>query len=78
MFGYTFAFVVCVASELIFGLPPFVLKFMPPLVVNEADVEAIATATAATCRALGAGRFYGAMRSVAGNMVRSGLGLSPA
>ncbi len=54
------------------------LKFMPPLVVNETDVQAIATATAATCRALGAGRFYGAMRSVAGNMVRSGLGLSPA
>ena len=52
------------------------IKFMPPLVVNESDVEAIAIATAASCRALGAGRFYGAMRSVAGNMLRSGLGLS--
>jgi acetylornithine/succinyldiaminopimelate/putrescine aminotransferase len=52
------------------------IKFMPPLVVNESDVEAIAVATAASCRALGAGRFYGAMRSVAGNILRSGLGLS--
>lgn len=54
------------------------IKFIPPLVVNEADIEAIAMATAASCRALGAGRFYGAMRSVAGNMLRSKLGMTPA
>ena len=52
------------------------LKFVPPLIVNEGDVQAIVTATAASCRALASGRFYGAMGSVASNMLRTGLGLS--
>ena len=52
------------------------LKFVPPLIVNEGDVQAIVTATAASCRALASGRFYGAMGAVASNMLRTGLGLS--
>jgi acetylornithine/succinyldiaminopimelate/putrescine aminotransferase len=54
------------------------LKFVPPLIVNEGDVQAIVAATAASCRALASGRFYGAMGSVASNMLRTGLGLSRA
>jgi ornithine--oxo-acid transaminase len=54
------------------------LKFVPPLIVNEGDVQAIVAATAASCRSLASGRFYGAMGSVASNMLRTGLGLSRA
>jgi ornithine--oxo-acid transaminase len=54
------------------------LKFVPPLIVNEGDVQAIVAATAASCRALSSGRFYGAMGAVASNMLRTGLGLSRA
>jgi ornithine--oxo-acid transaminase len=51
------------------------LKFVPPLVIDESDVEWIATAAGSVCKGLAAGSFYGALGRVASNAVRGALGV---
>lgn len=51
------------------------LKFVPPLVIDETDVEWIATAAGVVCKKLASGGFYGALGRVATNAVRGALGV---